>query len=378
MADDEGFAPGAPLPEDPGVPSAFSDVPSGFWAKTAIDHVASSHDWMRDFGTSTFQPETVESRKLLARALVKAFDPNGNPSSSITFTDLPASDPFFRDANVAVKDGFMFTVEGTRKFLPDKGAFTSTVHRAVVGALGLQVAAAGLRALHTARGTKVNPARNFEYMNLGMTLGLRYNHANEAEDVRNDTVLHRDEVAWSLWRATTLPSWTRDAQSKYANITLGAMSNAVFAAVRFATAYVGYPYVYAGEWWRASPSGYCCGFQATGGFDCSGLMWWTLKSPAGGYDNTFIRPYRGWRLPERSSSSMGGVGAHVSYSQLRPGDLMFYDSSSSSGISHVDVYLGNGWALDSSSGGQAGVAIIDVSSGYYRDHFRWGRRLALA
>ena len=37
------------------------------------------------------------------------------------------------------------------------------------------------------------------------------------------------------------------------------------------------------------------------------------------------------------------------YADLLPGDLMFYDGDGDGTVDHVDVYVGNGWSLDSSS-----------------------------
>ena len=113
---------------------------------------------------------------------------------------------------------------------------------------------------------------------------------------------------------------------------------------------MGYPYIWAGEWHVKTPSGYCCGAQPKGGFDCSGLMWWLVKKPGGGYDNMSIRGYTGWALAERSSAAMASAApTKLTYAQTLPGDLMFHDSVSNPGVvGHVNLYLGNGWALDSS------------------------------
>ena len=50
----------------------------------------------------------------------------------------------------------------------------------------------------------------------------------------------------------------------------------------FAIGYVGYPYVWGGDWYQRAPNGYCCGFQPVGGFNCSGLTWWVMKQPVDG------------------------------------------------------------------------------------------------
>ena len=43
-------------------------------------------------------------------------------------------------------------------------------------------------------------------------------------------------------------------------------------------------------------------------------------------------------------------------------------------VDHVDTYIGNGYALDSSST-PGGVTIMWVGDGWYRDHFVHGRRV---
>ena len=63
----------------------------------------------------------------------------------------------------------------------------------------------------------------------------------------------------------------------------------------------------------------------------------------------------------------------VPYSKLRPGDIMLYGTSKDpSSIYHVNTYIGNGWALNSSSDG---VVIANVSTGWYRQTFQYGRHL---
>jgi cell wall-associated NlpC family hydrolase len=64
----------------------------------------------------------------------------------------------------------------------------------------------------------------------------------------------------------------------------------------------------------------------------------------------------------------------LSYAQLVPGDLMFYDGDGNGVVDHVDVYVGNGWSLDSSSS-VGGVTLMWVQTGWYRQHFVHGRRV---
>jgi cell wall-associated NlpC family hydrolase len=92
------------------------------------------------------------------------------------------------------------------------------------------------------------------------------------------------------------------------------VSGRAAAAVSYALAQVGKPYVYG----AAGPSA----------FDCSGL---TMASWA----------QAGVSLPHSSSAQMG-YGTPVSISALQPGDLVFYYSP----VSHVGIYIGNGMIVN--------------------------------
>ncbi len=357
----------------------WSDVPRRHWARTAIDYVGSLNDWMRDYPqnadrTYPFAPDTLESRGLFARAVVLAFAPDQPVDAGIAFPDLPSTDPLYAYAAVAVQNGWM-TADPSGNFLPNDPVTTVVVHRALVLALGLGDLAQGLDAIHRRNGTTFDTPPDFGTLVVGMRIGLRYNHSDESLDVGPNTELSRAEVAWSLYRAATMPSWMPQELARYATITLPNLGPARRRIVQFGIQYVGYPYVYAGEWDAPSPSGYCCGWQPVGGFDCSGITWWVMKAAASGWDNVPPRDYRGWSLPERSSADMAAATTDpVAFEDLKPGDLMFYDGDGNGVVDHVDVYIGDGWAIDS-SGSLGGVTILDVASGWYRDHFVFGRRL---
>jgi hypothetical protein len=355
--------------------SSFDDVPRGYWAGTAIRLVAGTHNWMRDFGTTTFKPNTKENRERLARAVVRAFAPKEPTDPNIHFDDLPSSDRFFRFANVAVKLGW---IPAGTSFHPTYPVTTVGLHRTLVLALGLRDVVDGINAIHTSDGYRFQHRAGLGYLLTGMLIGLRYDHDNNSLDVGPSTRVRRSEVAWSLYRAyvaDTTETWRKTALAPYETIHFRRLTVQMRKVVEFGLRYIAYPYVYAGEWNTKSPPGYCCGYQSRGGFDCSGLVWWVMKAPAAGYDNTKVRPYGGWSLPQRSSSDMAGAipkGQRLAMKQLRPGDLMFYDGSGDGVVDHVDLYLGMGWGLDSSNG-SGGVIIVPVKSGWYRDHFKWGR-----
>jgi cell wall-associated NlpC family hydrolase len=75
--------------------------------------------------------------------------------------------------------------------------------------------------------------------------------------------------------------------------------------------------------------------------------------------------------------AMAAVGRKLTFKQVRAGDLMFYSGSGNGVIDHVDLYLGYGWALDSSNG-IGGVTVMHVDNGWYRDHFVHARRIVTA
>jgi cell wall-associated NlpC family hydrolase len=361
----------------------WSDVGDTWaWAKPAIDHVAKANDWMTDFGATTFKPAIVETRKLFARALVRAFAPTAEPDPNVTFGDLPQDDPFWPYAAIAVKKHWMTKVKGN--FLPESGIKMVAAHRGLLWALGLRSTALGFEAMHFSDGTPVDTPPNVGALNLGLLLGLRCNHGSEsacpgggaeAQDVLPQTWLSRGEVAFSLWIAATASDYDIGKLARYADVDLGKWTETKEKVVEFGLQYVGYPYVYAGEWNTASPEGYCCGPQPIGGFDCTGLVWWILKGITTSWDNEPPRPYAGWNLVERSSRDMGSMTRwKIAWAKKQAGDILLFDGSGGPEIDHADVFVGNGFALDSSTS-IAGVTLMYIGEGWYRENFKWARRI---
>ena len=370
------------VPEGPmrGATFKWSDLDaSDAWAKAAIDYVGKAKDWMRDFapgadGKVPFRPDMLETRKYFARAAVKAFAPDEAIDAAITFPDLEPSQTFFRWANVAVKLGWMRrTTDG--RFAPDKPVSMATVHRVLIQALGMRDVAKQLDNLHTRDGVAFDTPANFGALMLGLRLGLRYNSEYEANDVGPSTPMPRSQVAYSLYKAKHLDTWVVPyVRDQYDGIVLPKMGPSRQAIVRWGVKYVGFPYVWGGEWGFKTSEPSALGGQPIPGFDCSGLSWWNLRANDGGaWKIAPPRPYGGWALPQRTSADMARIG-HLKYAQLLPGDLMFYDGDFDGTVDHVDTFIGNGYALDSSST-PGGVTIMWVGNGWYRDHFVHGRRV---
>jgi murein DD-endopeptidase / murein LD-carboxypeptidase len=96
---------------------------------------------------------------------------------------------------------------------------------------------------------------------------------------------------------------------------------------------------------------YAWGGTSVNGFDCSGYL-------------TTVYSQVGISLP-RTSSSMYNVGTHVNKSDLRVGDLVFFNTYGS-GVSHVGMYIGSNEFIHASN---SGVTISNINDPYY-----WGSR----
>ena len=113
------------------------------------------------------------------------------------------------------------------------------------------------------------------------------------------------------------------------------------SVVSIAMSYIGTPYV----WGGASP----------GGFDCSGLVMYS-----------FAR--LGVSLPH-SSYAQYNYGSYVDYSDLQPGDLVFFDA-----LGHVGLYIGGGEYVDAPYTG-AYVRVDSLTSGWALSHYSGARRI---
>ncbi|PWW28428.1 peptidoglycan hydrolase CwlO-like protein [Cytobacillus oceanisediminis] len=88
-----------------------------------------------------------------------------------------------------------------------------------------------------------------------------------------------------------------------------------------------------------------------GRFDCSGFVHWSFAQA-------------GIKVGA-STDSLKYAGRQVSASEMKPGDLVFFDTYKKDG--HVGIYLGGGKFIGSQS--STGVAIANMSSGYWKSVF---------
>jgi hypothetical protein len=360
---------------------AFSDVPSGYWDYAAITYVASTHTWMQDYGPDTFRPTTRENRSFLARTLVKMYAPNEPIDPKITFSDLPNTDPMYPFANVAVKLNWIAKYTGER-WAGGSAVPRNLFDQALITAMKLTDPVNGLANIKMDNGTKYPVDSRWPHMQLASFLRLHYNHSDETMDLQIRSLITRDEVAYSLYTAWNLASWQIQSTGIFDKVSLPTLDpknpaqNAQYLLTQYSLLWVGYPYIWAGEWNAVSPPDYCCGYQPQGGFDCSGYVWWVLKKYEDGYNAAQYRSYAGWSVHERSSSAMAGAAnPRIPYASLAVGNLMFFSSNGGQDpkdVDHVGIYVGNGWMMHSTSGGPQ---LQYVATGWYHDHFVFGRGL---
>ncbi len=113
-----------------------------------------------------------------------------------------------------------------------------------------------------------------------------------------------------------------------------------------AQSFVGTPYVFGG----ASPDG----------FDCSGLVYYILTQMG-------VSSYR-------TAADQYQMGYYVDRDELKPGDLVFFSNTYTSGISHVGIYAGSNQFIHAPGEGQ--VVTYSSLSGYWAKHYHGARRVA--
>lgn len=97
-----------------------------------------------------------------------------------------------------------------------------------------------------------------------------------------------------------------------------------------------------------------------GGFDCSGLV------------RKVFGEALGLNLP-RTAAEMAHMGEKVASRDLKPGDLVFFNTMRRT-FSHVGIYLGDNKFLHSPSSGSA-VRVEDMNESYWHSRFTGGRRI---
>src|ERR1700736_5132185 len=99
------------------------------------------------------------------------------------------------------------------------------------------------------------------------------------------------------------------------------------------------------------------------GLDCSGFVRYVFQDTLG------------MKLPRRAAE-MSQVGERVKMSELKPGDLVFFNTMRRT-ISHVGIYIGDNKFVHSPSTGST-IRVDDMEDGYWEKRFQGGRRIEAA
>ncbi|MCD8004185.1 MAG: NlpC/P60 family protein [Oscillospiraceae bacterium] len=135
--------------------------------------------------------------------------------------------------------------------------------------------------------------------------------------------------------------------SLFGDVDVGDATGKAALLIAKAYQYLGVPYVWGGY----SPSG----------FDCSGFVSYCINNCGAG-----------WSVGRLTANGLLGICTKVSSSEAQPGDLIFFQGTySTSGASHVGIYLGNGQMIH--CGNPCQVSSINTS--YWQQHFYCFARL---
>lgn len=117
------------------------------------------------------------------------------------------------------------------------------------------------------------------------------------------------------------------------------LADETFAAIlKEAEKYVGYPYV----WGGSSPST---------SFDCSGFV-------------SYVYNQCGWDFGRLGAQGLYNISTRTS--NPKPGDLVFFTGTyDTPGISHVGIYVGDGWMLHCGDP----ISYANLNTSYWQSHF---------
>jgi peptidoglycan DL-endopeptidase CwlO len=148
--------------------------------------------------------------------------------------------------------------------------------------------------------------------------------------------LHRPQTTTGNWAGAAAAAGLGGTSSTATATATGSATASEGAVVAEAEKFLGVPYLWGGT-------------DPAKGLDCSGFTQLVYKN-------------LGIDLPRTSSQQATSGQAVASLADARPGDLVFFDHSSSrAGIDHVGVYIGNGKMIAAPQAGEV-VKVQDVGS----------------
>jgi cell wall-associated NlpC family hydrolase len=360
---------------------SYTDVPKTHWAYACISAVtnrtAAGHRLLDDYGTR-FRPERAITRAQLARSIVLASGHYREALQPVEIADVPVGYRYYSVIQTAVHQGYM-GLDRNGNFRPTDPVSAAAAETVMVRWLKERYASYDWSLLSTLKtslwrpneGWKTGAPSYLPAIVASRQLELRFNHSSSGDghEVTPTQPIDRGEVAYMFSRAYKVASgWQLYGLGGFKNVSFPPLSDRQKQIVRFALKYIGYPYIWAGEYpTRNSPYG----AQKAGGFDCSGFVFYVMKMHFG-YDSITVN--------QRGAHDMAAVAKpRITRSKLKCGDLIFFGpkgpDSSVSSIYHAALYLGRGWFIHS-TGSSDGVTLASLNnSSYWKTAFAWGRRV---
>jgi cell wall-associated NlpC family hydrolase len=264
----------------------YSDVPKAYWDRADIVWVTNqgppASRALDDFADACFKPSQPVTREQFARALVVVGGLQNLQVAPVAVPDVAAGDPYLPYIQIALhfkllaqyKNGFRPTA--TMLSWQVDGAVVRLVRELNSGADWTMLSALNPTTWEPNPGWKTGAPAYLPTEVAARFLGLRFNHParSDALEVSPREVIDRAETAAILYQARHLSKWSVGGLSAYDHVTFPTLTDRQKQIVAFAFQYIGYPYVWGGEYpTKSSPYG----TQAHGGFDCSGFDWWVMK-----------------------------------------------------------------------------------------------------
>jgi cell wall-associated NlpC family hydrolase len=236
--------------------------------------------------------------------------------------------------------------------------------RLVVAQLGLADVAAYVQGQAAHAG--LTPPPRFGGEVVARLLGLRFNHPvkHETDELYPWQPITRAEAAYSLARVLGFTGGETDwVRATLARFVLAPYTGRTRTALRLAVQRIGMPYVWGGVLDRPG------GWQAMGGYDCSGLAWRVFKLSGLARIGGRTAAQQAAEIPR---------SRRVRLAQVRAGDLLFFgpgrfwQKATERRIVHEGIALNGEWMIHSS--GQ-GVYVSPLFDPWRAHEFSWGRRV---
>ena len=350
---------------------AATNNPGYSWALAPLKDLVAHHGWP---SSDTKNLGRIATRRELARGLAELMIARGKtpPAGLVRPSDIAAND---RDATAIswVSTIRLLGAPGAA-FDPNAPITTRTAELAITRIFGLGPELTALSRLHMANGTRIAIPSGFAEEVLAAELGLRHDYPTAYDYLGTyaGAPMPMAELAGMIDGAITIPAWKLASVDNFSSIVLPNLTTNQRTVIQAGLAEVGMPYVWGGTVPRVQD---LWGAPTAGGFDCSGLVWWSFKiNPASAAMGL------GRDLMGRTADQMAweDPSEKVSIAHLQAGDLLFFGpkgpKSARGSISHTAIALGNGWILQS-TGSRGGVSVTHLM-GYWDAALAWGRQPA--